>query len=406
MIDKKSLDTLAQLLIGASMVKPLDLEEAIKSAKRLDVPLERALIMHKYMSDVALKPALEADLLIKEKKVPVEVAIKALILAKQNGMAIDDAMNVLGEIASKSSQRTQAVANPVTALLLASEIITTEQLSEINTQAKDNNVPLGRYMLLKRIITRNTLTEVLSTQRLVQEGKITIQEAVQALSSATQRRVSVSQILFEQGGYCQSSGDTLRLFELLWMAALIPESDFLDCLEIEICQGKSFGQVVVAQNLLSLEVLEAANTLLDMVGSFLKPYQAAEALKSVNIKNISVYQALAELHPPPQVSQRQLRLGDLIVESGIANRETLEELLQENQETPIRIGKRLVNAGLISEPLLFDLLRCQSLTKEGLISPEQSIAVLTMCRTENLNIEDTLIKQGLFVPTRMHWSWV
>jgi hypothetical protein len=362
--------------------------------------------MHKYMSDVALKPALEADLLIKEKKVPVEVAIKALILAKQNGMAIDDAMNVLGEIASKSSQRTQAVANPVTALLLASEIITTEQLSEINTQAKDNNVPLGRYMLLKRIITRNTLTEVLSTQRLVQEGKITIQEAVQALSSATQRRVSVSQILFEQGGYCQSSGDTLRLFELLWMAALIPESDFLDCLEIEICQGKSFGQVVVAQNLLSLEVLEAANTLLDMVGSFLKPYQAAEALKSVNIKNISVYQALAELHPPPQVSQRQLRLGDLIVESGIANRETLEELLQENQETPIRIGKRLVNAGLISEPLLFDLLRCQSLTKEGLISPEQSIAVLTMCRTENLNIEDTLIKQGLFVPTRMHWSWV
>lgn len=407
MLDKKFSDTLAQLLIGASMVEQKELLEAIESAKRLDVPLERALMMHKYMSDIALKPALEANHLVKNKKVPIELATKALILAKQDGIQIDDALNVMGAVAAKSSQHAAAgVVNPITALLVASEIITNEQLNQIHIQAKDSDVPLGRFMLLNRIIARSTLTEVLSTQRLVKEGKLTIHQAVQALSAANQRKVSVSQVLFEQGEYNESSGETLRLFELLWMTSLISESDFLDCLELELCKDKPFGQIVIEQNLLSMEVVEAAHTLLDMVGSFLKPFQAAGALKSVKLKNISVYQALAELHPPPQVEQRQIRVGDLIVEAGIATREKLETLMEENQDSSIRIGKRLVNAGIISEPLLFCLLRCQSLAKEGLLSPESTITTLSLCKGENLSVDEALLKQGLHVPARMHWSWV
>ena len=406
MLDKKFSDTLAQLLIGASMVQQNDLVEALKSAKRLDVPLERALMLHKYISDQTLKPALEADHLVKNNKTSLELATKALILAKQNGIELEDALNVLGEVAAKSSQHNASAVNPITALLVASEIITAQQLNEINQQAKDSEVPLGRFMLLNRIITRSTLTEVLNTQRLVKEGKISIQQAVQALSTAVQRKVSVSQILFEQGGFNESSGETLRLFELLWMTALLSESDFLDCLELELCSEKSFAQILLEQQLLSMEVLEAANTLLDMVGSFLKPFQAAEALRSVKMKNISVYQALAELSPPPQVSQRQIRIGDLIVETGITTREKLESLITENQDSSIRLGKQLVNLGLISEALLFGLLRCQSLSKEGLLSPEQVISTLSLCRTQNLSVDEALLKQSLHVPARMHWSWI
>ncbi len=388
------------------MVKEADLADALKTAKRLDVPLERALTMLKYMSDVALKPALEADYLVKNQKIPIELATKALILAKQNGIQLEDALNVLGEIASKSSQHSASAVNPITSLLVASEIITTEQLGQMTLQAKDSDVPLGRFMLLNRIITRSILTEVLSTQRLVKEGKISIEQAVQALSVANQRRVSVAQVLFEQGEYNESSGETLRLFELLWMTSLLSESDFLDCLELELCRNKTFAHVLVEQQLLSVEAVEAANTLLDMVGSFLKPYQAAEALRSVKIKNISVYQALAELHPPPQLTQKPMRVGDLIVESGIATRENLETLMGENQDTSIRIGKRLVNAGLISEALLFCLLRCQSLAKEGLLSPDKAIATLKLCKNENISVDEALLKLDLHVPARMHWSWV
>jgi hypothetical protein len=137
----------------------------------------------------------------------------------------------------------------------------------------------------------------------------------------------------------------------------------------------------------------------------IKPYHAAEALRQVRAKNVSVYQAVAELQPPPQVQQPQLRVGDLLVSAEIVTREAIERVLQQQGASAIKIGKLLLTANLITEFSLYNTLRCLSLLRQGYISNEQAIAVLKYCEQYKVSPDEALPKMGCFPPTRMQWVW-
>jgi hypothetical protein len=342
---------------------------------------------------------------VRKGKLTFELAVKAVILAKQNGLELEDAINVMGAVVNKT-QNMPVLTNPLTDLMMASDMLTQEQLGQAVSKAQENQMGLGPTLVVLRFVSRWALNECVHTQLLVKEGKISKDQAVNALKSAARRRISVFQVLFESGAYCESTGETLRLSELFLLAGVIPESDYLACLELEVSQDKSFTQVILDKQLVEPRVVEAGTQLLDMIGSVLQPFQAAEALRQVRTKNITHYQAMAELQPPPQVPQRKLRLGDLVTEAGLATREVVEQHAPPQEDSPIRIGKRLLAAGVINEPFLYNALRCQSLAREGLLSADNAVVVLATCRTENLSLEEALQKLSWYPPARMHWSWV
>jgi hypothetical protein len=404
MVEKNATDTLPRLLLAARIVKQSDLDEAQKSAKRLDVALSRALVMLKFASEGSLKAPLQAEELVRKGKLSFEIAVKALNMTRQNGIELDDAINVIGAVVTKT-QNMPTLTNNLTELLMAAEMLTGEQLGEAIQKSRDAQMSVGRTLVVNRHITRWALAEALTAQLLVRDSKITKDQAINALRAAGRRRTGVAQILFELGQYNESSGESLKLAELILMAGFLSEGDYLEAVEIEATEEKPFGQVLVEQHLVESSFLESACQILDMVGSVLKPFQAAEALRQIRAKNIGVYQAIAELQPPPQVAQRKMRLGDLLTESGILQREAVEAVAQNQEESPIRIGKKLLAAGLLSEPFLYTSLRCQSLAKEGLLSADNAVLVLTTCRRDNVNIDEALNKHGWHIPARMHWSW-
>jgi len=403
--EKNSTDTLAKLLIAARVVKQDELDEALKASKRLDINLARALIMLKFSSEIALTNPLKAEDLVRKGKLSFELAVKALVLARQNSIDLEDAINVMGAVVTKT-QTLPSIANVLSDLLSAAQLLTGEQLGQALQTSRESNMSLGRTLTVNRSVTRWALAEALAALLLVKEGKINKEQAVNALRVAATRRASVTQILFELGQFHEATGESLKLSELIFLAGLIGESDFLECIEVEVTQEKPFGQLVVDLGLLDAKVIESACQLLDMVGSVLKPFQAAEALKQTRAKNIGVYQAIAELQPPPQVPQRSLSLGDLVVESNLVQKEGLEAVLAAGPEDkPVRLGKKLLSAGLLSETTLYASLRCYSLAKEGLMSPDQTIAVLAACKTDNISLEEALQKYSISPPSRMQWSW-
>ena len=402
----QKLDQLAQLLLGARMIDSSKLSEASQTAKRLDVRLDKAITMLKSASETNLKLALQAHEMVQAGKIDMELALKALRLAKQNGIQFEDALNVTGTVVNKTHQQMPSLANALVELLLEAKMIVNTQIAKVLEQASDAEMSVGRTLIVNRFISRSALQEALTTLALVKEEKIAKHQGEQALQTAMQRRVGVLQVLFESGEYNECSGDSLKMYELLVMAGLINESDLLECLEISLCQDKSFGQVMQDNNLITMEIMEATCSLLDMVGSCLKPFQAAEALKKVRASGVSVYQAIAELQPPPQVPQRELSLGDLVVESGLQTREAVMAVSQYGQDTPIKTGKRLMAASLISEACLYKAMRCYSLFKEGVLSADQAVALLQACKSDAVPLEEALSKAGWNVPARMHWSWV
>lgn len=406
MLDNKATaDALPTLLIGASIISQQKLVEAMNTAKNLNVPLARAVLMLNLVGESTLKIVLEADELVRSKAATVDLALKALRLARQNNMTMEDAIGVITSV-HKKTQTVQSITNPLTELLMSAELITNEQLGRAIIQAKDTGMQMGRIMVLNRDLSGWMMNAALTTQLLVRDGKITKDQAVQALLIVGRRRVSAEQALFELGYYSEKSGQTVRIGELVLMAGFLSEGDMLECMEIELIKEKQFGQILLEQGLVTHDLLEAAIVLQDMVSNnTLRAFQAAEALKQVKAKQIMVYQAVAELYPMTQAEPKDFLPSQLLVNAGLISQSDIEKVVDVSEQSSIKVGKKVLATGAISESLLYTALRTCSLHKQGFISAEQATQALRKCHQESVNLDETLAKMGWIVPARMQWIW-
>ena len=125
----KTLDSLAQLLLGAKMIDSAKLAEATQTAKRLDVPLDKAIKMLKSASETNLTLALQANEMVKTGQIELELALRALQIARQNGIPFEDALQVTGTVVHRT-QSMPAAGNLLVELLLAAKLITTTQTTQ------------------------------------------------------------------------------------------------------------------------------------------------------------------------------------------------------------------------------------------------------------------------------------
>lgn len=406
MMEKQAtVDALPTLLIGANIVSQQKLDEAMATAKNLNVPLARALAMLNAVSETAMKGVLEAEQMVKNGKVTIDLAVKSLRLARQNNMTIEDAISVLNSV-HKKTQTVQSIANPLTELLLSTELITSEQLGRALVKSKDTGMQLGRTMVLNRDISGWMMNAALTAQLLVRDGKINKQQAIQALGIVARRRISIEQALFELGLYSEKSGQTVRIGELVLMAGFLAEGDMLECLEIELMKEKQFGQILLEQGLVTHDLLEAAIVLQDMVANAtVKAYQAAEALKQVRARGVSVYQAIAENYSAAQAQPKEFYPSELLANAGLITTDALANLIDPKEKSAIKVGKKVLAAGGMSESLLYSALRTYSLFSQGFISAEQAVTLLSKAKQQNISLDEALNQLGWTVPSRMQWIW-
>ncbi|HNB18346.1 MAG TPA: hypothetical protein PLC15_23360 [Candidatus Obscuribacter sp.] len=377
----------------------------MSTAKSLNVPLARALTMLNMVGEGTLKIVLEADELVRSNQATVDLALKALRLARQNNMTMEDAIGVISSV-HKKTQTVQSITNPLTELLMKAELITNEQLGRSIIQAKDTGMQMGRIMVLNRDLSGWMMTAALTAQLLVRDEKITKDQAVQALLIVARRRVSLEQALFELGLFSEKSGQTVRIGELVLMAGFLSEGDMLECLEIELIKEKQFGQILLEQGLVTHDLLEAAIILQDMVSNnTVKAYQAADALKQVKARSISVYQAVAELYPATQAEPKEFLPAKLLTDAGLISQADIEKVVDVTEKSSIKVGKKVLATGAISETILYTALRTYSLYKQGFISSEQAVTALKKTKSENLTLDEALSKLGWIVPSRMQWIW-
>ena len=405
---KKFSDTLSILLTGTNTCDAGKIDEASKSARQMNVPLERALIMLGHASEHSLRSIIQAQEMIKDGKITLEMAVKALRFAKQNHLDLDEAINVLNSI-HKKTMVISSITNDLTKLLLDAGMINQEQLGRALTRSSESGMQMGRILVLNRDLSSWMMLSALNAQIHVRDGKISKDQAVQALTTVGRRRVSVEQALFELGLYREQPGQTVKIGELIQMAGFMGESDMLECLEIEIVKEKQFGQILLEQGHVTHPLLEAAVYLQDMVSNdTLKAYQAADALRQVRVREVSVYQAVAELQPPPQLTPPVLKMSDLLDQAGVATKSATAQITDVNEESSIRLGKKLLGAGLVTESMLYTALRCYSLLREGFVSNDQAVNILQYVQNAQkaaTTIDEALVKLGLLVPSRMQWIW-
>lgn len=405
MVEKQATETAGTLFVGAGFISPSQLEEAKKTASSLNVPLERALIMLKMVIDDSVQKVLEADDMVANGVISVDMAVRALRLARQHSMSLEDAVGTLGQVHKKTG-RVQTITTPLTELLLKANMVTGEQVGRAIQQAQDTGMQTGRILVLNRDVSSWMMTAALNALILVRDGKIDKEQAQKALTTVGHRRISIEQALFELGLYVEKEGRTIKLGELAAMAGFLSDSDMLECLEIELVKEKQFGQILLEQGVVTHDLLEASIILQDMVANdTLKPFQAADALKTVRETQVSVYQAVAELDPPAQAPQKPLSPSELLVNSGLVEEDKMKELVPEEVASSIKVGKKVLAAGVISESFLYLALRTYSLFKQGYLSADQAVEALAKCKQDKVSLDEALAKLGWSVPARMQWIW-
>jgi len=404
---KKFSDTLVLLIQSTNAVAQDKLEEALRTAKNLNCPLQRALSMLGYASDHSLKSILEAQTEITEGRISLDTAVKALRFAKQNNLEFDEAVNVLTSV-HKKTMVAPSITNTLTNLLLDANMITREQLGSALQRSLSSGMTIGRLLVLNRDLSSWMMIASLNALLLVRDQKIVQDDAINGLQAVGRRRITIEQALFELGLYRETPGQSLKLGELFQMSGFLGESDMLECLEIELVKEKSFGQILLEQGLASNNLLEAAVYLQDLTASdTLRGYQAAEALRSVRTKEVSVYQAVAELQPPPQVAPPILRFTELMQQAGTCgSADAIKQIIPESEDSSVKAGKKLLAAGLVNDVSLYTALRTFSLLREGYVTNDNAVLILQHCKTNNVNVDDALIKLGLNIPSRMQWLWV
>ncbi len=402
-----------KLLKSSHIISDAQLNEATSCAKRLEMSLDRAITMLNLASHERLKAVISAKEMVASGQISLAAASHALQLANQHGITFEEALPIQDENATDANKNgaielsTTKPANLLADLLLAAKLLNSEQLNQSLQKANEMHLPLGKTIIVTRLMSRWVFGQVITAASAVEEEKTTKDTAAKLLHEAVQRKMTFIQLLFESGQYRNPSGDTLSLPELLVMAECLTEADYQDIEERKLMEKKPYVQIISENSLIESSLLESAISLLEMIGTYLKAFQAGDALRQVALKKIPVYQAIAELKPPPQVPQPLLRLGDLLVESGIIARDPVEAVIakQDPNSTLVRIGKKLLEAHLIDDSNLCNALRCQSVFMEGIISAKQAVTVLSCAHDEKIKIEEAFLKCGVYAPVRMQWNW-
>lgn len=396
MAEGSTLIKLGELLIRVGILQPKELEDAIRTAGETGLPIGRVLIMSGYMTDRELQAAVQAQSLIKDKIVEVDVAFDALKQVSQEDITLEQALRKRGWAGKKSADTAK-----LGELLRNSELCNEEQLNECLQTSQETGLPLGRILVLTQAISEELLASALTAQILIRDGKVSKEQAIKGLKASKRRRISLEESLIDQGFYKPPLRQTVKLGELFVLSGLVTDSDLMGALEIGLTREMPIGQVLVDCGYVSREVLNTALKFQEMVvNGTLNALQASEALRQVSTRNISMAQSVAELGLLKSEQAETIKLGEILKAAGIVTEDDIKGAIDLSARNSALIGKILLVTGLINEQTLHASLRAQFLVREGFLRMEQAIIALNHCEKHNCSFDDALQELGWVMPTR------
>jgi len=395
---------LAQILLGSGLITRDDLEDYKMIAKDLKIPVTQAIMNSGLINSNNLKIAQEALDLVNQQQITPDIAIRSLRVALQKNQPLSVAIKSVKDM----HQRTQVVvsaSNDLTDILMASKLLTQQELGRLFVRSVESSLMLGQLLVLEDLVSTEVLLAALHAVLMMREQELPKDSAVKGLEHASAQQISFEQSLFELGLFKHPDAKTTRVGELCLMAGIITREILAECLEIELFKKKQFGQILLERGLMTTEQLEAAIQLQSAISNdTLKPYQAAKALHAVCKEDKNVYAAMADFHGAN--SDGNTRLGDLLAEAGICEREKIESIVTKSPDSAVKVGSTLLKAGIIDESTLYSALRLQTSLRLGYMSREKTVELLKYCHDNQATVEKSFHDNHTYVPSRMQWTWV
>jgi hypothetical protein len=376
---------IGELLVAANVVKPEVLLEALQVAKKSATPLGRVLMSIGELTERDVQTAIEVQSLLREGVISAEFGIRALNVAIKGCIPLEDAFKRLGW---KAPQREAAPGSELGELLLEAGVVDSRILDEGMRQSRENNLPLGRCLVLARALPSNLLSAALTAQVLLRDGKITREQALNGLRAAAKKAQTIETSLQESGAYKQQ---TIRVGDLLTAAGLVTEGDKVSAIEIGLVQQQPIGQVLVQAGMITNLALENSLKLQEMINNGqLTAAQGADILKGAHSRNASIEAVMADRSSKEDEIARVNEVIELLAGSGVISREAMERASSTAEQLNLSIGEVLLTTGMLDKRMLQAAVQGKTLVDDGILQVEQVTACLHYSHKTGVDFAEAL----------------
>ncbi len=297
--------TIGDLLKKVGLVSDAQLAQANSISTKTGAPLGSILVDTGILTLDLSRAALLAQSLVTENVLPLEVAALALKVVFEQSIGFEEALGTLGW----RSEYYQ-VTNWLGQLLYKAGAVSENGIQAAVEASYASGLPLGRVLVLRKVIPESVAYAALTCQVLVRERKITQEQAVDALRTALCTRKSIEEALELEGYQQEKQRKSVRLGELLIVAGLVSEIDLLSAVEKGMLDNKPIGQVLLHLKLIDEPTLDRALSLQGMINSqALTPFEAANVLQDLQNRTASTTQDLAVIEVPD--GQKPAGLGEI-----------------------------------------------------------------------------------------------
>lgn len=168
---------IGEMLTRAGVLREQDLDEACNIAEETGQMIGKVLIMSEYISKNDLQAAVEAQSLVRDGQLELELALVALSAACRNKMTLEQSLDQLGWSAPDNGFSAR-----LGELLLAAQLLRPEQLTMALEEVRESIVPLGAVLVKRGAISAEILRETLNIQSDIRAGKISRSEGIGRVS--------------------------------------------------------------------------------------------------------------------------------------------------------------------------------------------------------------------------------
>ena len=321
------------LLVAAGLIPREELLRFMPVSRQTGLPIGRILVESSLVTESLVRAAVAAQSLIRDRQLHFQLAVSALKLAAEKDITFESALDERGwhpeyyEITNKLGQ-----------LLLDAGCLTPDQLHEATEVSYAGGLPLGRVLVLRKVVPELVAYVALSVQVLLRESKIGREEALSSIYKAASMDSTVHDWLQEDGAF-KGKDTAIRLGELLILAGIISELDLLSAVETSLTQKSMIGQILVKSEILTEAVLQQALKLQKAVNSQL--LSASEAARMVRELHVSQKDNKSNLDHFQSVVDEDL--AKVIRAFGASDSDDLKTILQALLQQKENLAFRLVS---------------------------------------------------------------
>lgn len=272
-------------------------------------------------------------------------------------------------------------------LLLSSSVLTAGELEHAVELSSETGLPMGRVLVMCGYITERELEAAVKAQSLVKDGALTGEKAREAIQLMSKKGMDFERCLKSVGFTRETVEPTFRLGELLVEAHILTKSQLKDVLRTSQETGLPVGRVLVLTGVISEEMLSAALTAQVLVrDNKISPEQAVQALSSSRFRRVNIEVSLMDLgfyKPPPR---QRVRIGELLVLSGLVNETDLMTALELGLIREAPVGQMLVEGGFISRRILDTALKLQEIVSSHSLSALKASEALRQVAVNHVSL--------------------